>query len=140
MNAGIGNQYGRQHPAAANSRVMIVEDDPWICSAIRRLVKSDGLQLEAFSSAEDFLQAATLENATCLILDVRLPGMSGLELQSDLAAARNPVPVIFISASVDPETRSRALRAGAIAFLNKPFNDEVLLSAIHAAIHDKEIQ
>ncbi|PYX19428.1 MAG: hypothetical protein DMG82_25530 [Acidobacteria bacterium] len=69
---------------------------------------------------------------------MRLPGMNGLELQRDLAAAHKPVPVIFVSACADPQTRSLALQAGAVAFLNKPLNDEALLSAIHGAVDDKE--
>jgi FixJ family two-component response regulator len=139
MNTVLADRDGIRHLDGVSSRVMIVEDDRWVCSAIARLVKSDGLLVEAFTSAEDFLQADRVEDAACLILDVRLPGMSGLELQRALTAGHKPVPIIFVSACSDSEILLLALKAGAVAFLTKPFMDDVLLSTIHAAVHNQEI-
>jgi len=93
-----------------------------------------GLRAEGFASAEDFLQSAHLPATTCLLLDVRMPGMGGLELQRQLAAAECPIPIIFIAAHEDENTRVQALRAGAVDFLAKPFSEEALLAAVHSAL------
>jgi FixJ family two-component response regulator len=90
--------------------------------------------LAAFASAEDFRHAGPLQPTACLIVDVRMPGMSGPELQRQLATAHWPIPIIFITAQSDEAPRARVLRAGAVAFLDKPFSDEVLLRAVHAAL------
>ena len=87
-----------------------------------------------FASAQDFLQSGRLQDTACLIVDVRMPRMSGLELQQQLATADCPIPIIFITAHGDDETRAWALRAGAVAFLDKPFSDEALLGAIRSAL------
>jgi CheY-like chemotaxis protein len=92
------------------------------------------LRAEVCASAEDFLQSGHLPDTECLIVDVRMPRMSGLDLQRQLAKAHYPIPLIFITAHEDGETRTQALSAGAVAFLYKPFSDEVLLGAIHAAL------
>jgi FixJ family two-component response regulator len=139
VNATMVGRYVTERVAAVKNPVVIVEDDHWICCAIRRLLTSDGLQAEEFATAEDFLQAGRAENAACLIVDISLPGMSGLELQRALAAAHKAVPIIFVSACADSAIRSSALQGGALAFLNKPFDDEALLSAIRAAIREKEL-
>jgi FixJ family two-component response regulator len=115
--------------------ITVVDDDEAIREALQSLLRSVGLRAEMFASAEDFWHAGQLQATDCLIVDMRMPRMSGLELQQRLAAAHCPIPVIFITAHGDAETRARALRAGAVAFLDKPFSDEVLLGAVQAALH-----
>jgi FixJ family two-component response regulator len=115
--------------------IAVVDDDEAIREALQSLLRSVGLRAEMFASAEDFLQAGQRQATACLILDVRMQRMSGLELQRQLATANCPTPIIFITAHGDEETRARALRAGAVAFLDKPFSDEVLLRAVQAALH-----
>jgi FixJ family two-component response regulator len=115
--------------------ITVVDDDEAIREALQSLLRSVGLRAEVFASAEDFWHAGPLQATDCLIVDVRMPRMSGLELQRRLAAAHCPIPLIFITAHGDAETRARALRAGAVAFLDKPFSDEVLLRAVQAALH-----
>jgi len=100
---------------------------------LRSLMDSAGLVAEAFASAEEFLASPSRHDTTCLILDVRMPGMDGLELQRRLVASNWTVPVIFISAHADAEVRARALQAGAIAFFHKPFSSAALLEAIDGA-------
>ena len=97
------------------------------------LIDSIGLEAKIFSSAEEFLDSGILADSTCLILDVQLPGMSGIELQAKLSDLGCQVPIIFITAHSNLMTRERALRAGAIQFLDKPFSSDALLSAIEAA-------
>jgi FixJ family two-component response regulator len=119
---------------AERSLVAIVDDEKVVRRAIGRLVMSDGLQFQTFASAEEFLQSSTDASVSCLILDLRLPGMSGLELQQRLAADHNRTPIVFVSAHDDPESRATALGAGAVAFLAKPFKDDVLLQAVRSAM------
>jgi len=102
--------------------------------ALRRLLRSVGFTVAEFISAEEFLQAGQLQNTACVIVDVRMPGMSGLELQQHLATTHCLIPLIFITAHGDEEARARALRAGAVDFLYKPFRQEVLLGAIQSAL------
>ncbi|AXC14553.1 Transcriptional regulatory protein zraR [Acidisarcina polymorpha] len=115
-------------------RITIVDDEGEVRSALRRLLKVAGMKTQTYASAEDFLDAASGRHCDCLILDHGLPGMSGLELQSRLAARGRRVPIIFISARDDAYTRAQAMQAGALAFLGKPFSDEVLLQAVQAAL------
>jgi FixJ family two-component response regulator len=114
--------------------IAVVDDDAAIREAVQSLIRSVGLRAEVFASAQDFLQSGRLQDTACLIVDVRMPRMSGLELQQQLTTAHCPIPTIFITAHGDEETRARALRAGAVGFLNKPFGDEVLLGAVQAAL------
>jgi FixJ family two-component response regulator len=114
--------------------IAVVDDDAAIREAVQSLLRSVGLRVAVFASAEDFWQSAQRQATACLIADVLMPRMSGLELQRQLATARCPVPIIFITAHGDAETRGRALRAGAVAFLDKPFSDEALLQAVQAAL------
>ena len=114
--------------------IAVVDDDESIREALQSLLRSVGLRAEVCASAEDFLQSSRLPNTACLIVDVRMPRMSGLGLQQQLAMAHHLIPLIFITAHRDEETRRRALRGGAVAFLDKPFSDEVLLRAIHTAL------
>jgi FixJ family two-component response regulator len=114
--------------------VAIVDDDESLQSALQDLIESEGLSTLCFGSAEQFLDSDARQKAACLIADVRMPGMSGLELQAKLKAERSRIPIIFITAHGDAETRSLALRDGAVQFLTKPFDDRVLLEIVHAAL------
>ena len=107
-------------------RITIVDDEVEVCSALRRLFKAAGMKTQSYASAEDFLDALSGYRCDCLILDCGLPGMSGLELQSRLAASHRRFPIIFVSARDDVHTRAQAMQAGALAFFGKPFSDEVL--------------
>ena len=113
--------------------VFVVDDDPSMREAISRLIKSVGLNSETFSSAKEFLEYKREDVPACLVLDVRLKGQSGLELQRELAA-NNPIPIIFITGHGDIPMSVRAMKAGAVEFLTKPFNDKDLINAIHQAI------
>jgi FixJ family two-component response regulator len=115
--------------------VAIVDDDESIRESLRGLIRSIGLRVETFASAEAFATAKQLGNTDCLILDVRMPGMSGLELQRELAASKRDIPIIFITAhGSDEDVRARALRDGAVAYLSKPFSEDALLEAVSAAL------
>jgi len=114
--------------------IAVVDDDESVREALQSLLNSMGLKAEGFASAEDFLRSAHVPATRCLILDVRMPGMGGLELQRQLAAAECPIPIIFITAHGDENTRVQALRAGAVDFLAKPFSEEALLAAVHSAL------
>lgn len=117
-------------------RVSIVDDDESVREAIKSLIRSVGLGAEVFASAEDFLNSDYRRDTSCLILDVRMPGMSGLELQQQLVSADCPIPIIFITAHAsDEEARARALQSGAVDFLLKPFSEEALLSDVYAALY-----
>jgi FixJ family two-component response regulator len=115
--------------------VCIIEDDESVRRALRRLMRSVGLEAEAFASAEEFLLAAGSPAPACLILDLHLPGLSGLELQARLKANGRDIPVVFITAYGDQHVREQALRAGALAFLEKPFAEQCLLAAVRRALH-----
>ena len=114
--------------------VGIVDDDQSVRDSLSSLLRSAGYKTMAFESAEAFLNADGHSQPDCLLLDVRMPGLSGLELQSQLHGMKCMTPVIFVTAHTDDQVRARALQQGAAAFLGKPFDDEVLLSAIHSAI------
>ena len=118
-----------------NSRlVAIVDDDESVQRALQDLIESDGLSALCFGSAEQFLDSEARNKAACLIADVRMPGLSGLELQAKLKAERCRIPVVFITAHGDAELRIHAMREGAVQFLSKPFDDTVLLEIVHAAL------
>jgi FixJ family two-component response regulator len=120
--------------AGATRQVVVgVDDDFRVRESIESLVESAGYAPRVFASAEDFLQSGTLAGATCLITDVRMPGMDGIELQRRVRLERPELPVIFITAHYDEETRNRALNQGAVGFLCKPFDGVDLLEAIQAA-------
>jgi FixJ family two-component response regulator len=114
--------------------VFIVDDDLSMRTALKNLLRSVGLETEAFGSADDFLDTELADGPNCLILDVRLPGISGLHLQSELMRRNVPIPVIFITAHGDIPMSVRAMKAGAVEFLSKPFRDQDLLDAIHVAL------
>ena len=121
------------------ARISIVDDDESMREAINTLIGSMGLSVEEFSSAEDFLESGRSQVCDCLILDVRMPGLSGLELQRRLAADHSRIPIVFMTAHYSEEERARAIEAGAVDFLSKPFTEQELLNAIGAslAIHRK---
>jgi len=112
----------------------VVDDDTSVRIAIGRLIRSLGFTVEMFTSGEEFLRLGSLQKTSCLILDVHMPGMSGLQLQSHLAAAGHRIPIIFITAYPAERIRTLALRAGAVDLLYKPFSDEALLGAIGLAL------
>jgi FixJ family two-component response regulator len=116
--------------------IAIVDDDKSVQSALQDLVESEGLSTLCFGSAEQFLDSGAQRNAACLIADIRMPGISGLELQAKLKADRCRIPIIFITAHGDAKMQTQALREGALKFLAKPFDNTVLLEAVHAAIED----
>src|SRR5262245_60043492 len=110
--------------------VAIVDDDEPFRRSVERLVRSAGFRVEAFGSAEDFLERGNLDVTACAILDMKLPGMNGSDLQRRLVMRPRPMPIVFVSAHDDPNMRANALRAGAIAFLKKPFDDGALLDLL----------
>ena len=114
--------------------VSIVDDDKAVRDALGNLLESVGLQVEAFASAEEFVNSSNVNHRSCLILDVQLPRMSGLELQQRLSNKSDSVPIIFITAHANEELRNRALQEGAVSFLYKPFSSEDLLSAVHSTL------
>jgi FixJ family two-component response regulator len=114
--------------------VAIVDDDDSMRSALQGLLKAIGLPAQAFASAEEFLNSGQQHQTACLIADIRMPGMSGLELQARLNAEHCRIPTIFITAHGDTKMRMQALRAGAVEFLAKPFEDEALLESVRAAL------
>jgi FixJ family two-component response regulator len=116
--------------------VAIVDDDELMRSALQGMLKSAGMASRAFASAEEFLDSGQQRQTACLIADIRMPGMSGLELQAKLNAERCRIPIIFITAHGDTKMRMQALRAGAVEFLAKPFDDEILLESVRAALEN----
>lgn len=114
--------------------VFVVDDDPAFCQSLRLLLHSAGLRVEDYASAEGFLDAARVEHPGCLLLDVRMPGWSGLELQAHLNAKAIRIPIIFITGHGDIPMAVRAVKAGAVDFIEKPFDDDMLLSRIHRAL------
>lgn len=115
--------------------VVIVDDDELMRSALQGLMKEAGFQALTFASAEEFLNSGEQERTACLIADIRMPGMSGLDLQSKLNRDRIRIPIIFITALGDETMRMQALRAGAVEFLSKPFDDDALLDTVRAALN-----
>jgi FixJ family two-component response regulator len=114
--------------------VAIVDDDDLMRGALQGLLKEAGLPARAFASADEFLKSGQQHETACLITDIRMPGMSGLELQAKLNADQCRIPTIFITAHGDANMRMQALRAGAVEFLAKPFDDEALLETVRAAL------
>ena len=114
--------------------VAIIDDDDSVRRALQDLIETEGLSTLCFASAAQFLDFEARHQAACVICDIRMPDMSGLDLQAKLKAERFPVPIIFITAHGNAEMRTRALRGGAEEFLTKPFDDAVLLETVHAAL------
>ena len=120
----------------ANDRplVAIVDDDELLRRSVERLVRSAGFRVETFGSAEDFLTRGNMDRTACAVLDMKLPGMNGFDLHQRLITRPRPMPIVFVSAHEYAVMRANALRAGAIAFLRKPFDDSALLDALDRAI------
>ena len=116
--------------------VAIVDDDDSMRGALRGLLKAVGLPAIAFASAEEFLKSGQQQQTACLIADIRMPGMSGLELQAQLNAEQCRIPTIFITAHGDERMRMQALRAGAVEFLTKPFDNKALIESVRAALEN----
>ena len=114
--------------------VAVVDDDESFRGALQRLVKSAGFPVQSFASAEDFLKSGQQNDTGCLITDIRMPGMSGLDLQAKLNAELCPIPTIFITAHGDEKMRLQAMRGGAVKFLAKPFDDAILLESVRTAL------
>lgn len=125
---------GENNTVAAGARISVVDDDQSMREAVNTLIGSMGLSIEEFSSAEDFLDSGRSQVFDCLILDVRMPGLSGLELQRRLIADNRPVPIVFITAHYSEKERTMAMKAGAVDFLTKPFTEQELLNAITASL------
>jgi len=117
--------------------VSIVDDDESLRRSVKNLLTSVGFQVETFASAEAFLESAHRADTRCVVLDLRMPGMSGLDLLMHLAATGSPIPVVILTAHSDDEARRRTLQAGAVAFLGKPFHGEALLGAVRRALAEK---
>jgi len=120
-------------PAAA-SMVFVIDDDPLVRAAIQGMLKSVGLHSETFGTPQEFLRSKRPDGPSCLILDVRLPGVNGLEFQRELADAGIRIPIIFITGHGDIQMSVKAMKSGAVEFLTKPFRDQDLLDAIHQAL------
>jgi FixJ family two-component response regulator len=115
--------------------VAIVDDDRSVQSALKDLMESAGLEARCFGSAEEFLEPDQRNQTGCLVADIRMPGMSSLELQAKLKAEGSHIPIIFITAHGDAKTKMKAMKAGAVEFLSKPFDDEVLLQKVRHALN-----
>ena len=125
----------------AAEMVFVIDDDESIREALKSLIRSVGLSVETFASAQDFLQSSRPDVPSCLILDVRMPGLSGLDLQRDLAETNIQIPIIFITGHGDIPMSVRAMKAGAVEFLTKPFRDQDLLDAIQQALErDRQVR
>src|SRR5436305_1546093 len=118
--------------------ISVVDDDESIRKSTSLLIESFGLEAAAFESAESLLKSSQFHETSCLIIDLRMLGVNGRQLQSHLAAAGYKIPIIFITAYDNKESRQQAMQAGAVAFLSKPFNDELLLETIRATLRDGE--
>jgi len=118
----------------ANSTVLVIDDDPDLRASVGRLLRSLGLDAQLFASISDFLKSDPPDGPTCLVLDVRLPGQSGLDLQRELTAANRELPIIFITGHGDIPMSVQAMKGGAIEFLTKPFRDQELLDAIQLGL------
>jgi RNA polymerase sigma factor (sigma-70 family) len=114
--------------------VFVIDDDESMRRALERLLRSDGLHVETFSAASDFIGRPLPDRPACIVLDLRMPGLSGLEVQESLARAGREIPIIFVSGYADVPSSVRALKAGAFDFLQKPFSDQQLLDVIHEAL------
>jgi FixJ family two-component response regulator len=120
---------------SSSQLVAIVDDDQSVQRALKDLMESAGLSARCFGSAEEFLEWDHRDRTCCLITDIRMPGMSGLELQAKLKADGSPIPIIFITAHNDAKTKMQAMNAGAVDFLSKPFDDELLLEKVRPRLN-----
>jgi len=114
--------------------IAVVDDDASVREAATNLFRSMGFKVRAFASAEDFLSSGAVEDASCLVLDVQMPGMGGLSLQKHLAAAGRHIPIVFVTGYPDDTVRAKALQSGAVCFLTKPFDEGELLDGLRTAL------
>ena len=135
----LGHEVGSSPMATARPIVFVVDDDVWIRESLQTLLQDEGWQPETFASAQEFLDRPRPLTPSCLVLDVSLPGLDGLELQKRIAAERTDMPIIFITGHGDIPMSVGAMKAGAIEFLTKPFSDEVLLTAIRQALERSRV-
>jgi FixJ family two-component response regulator len=133
----LKDNHGCEEKASEGPLVSIVDDDVSVRRSTQRLLSSSGLRAEAFASAEEFLQSGLVDETACLLLDVSMPGMNGLELQRRLAETDRLIPIIFLSARASEEEERQALRGGAAKFLRKPVSKEMLLQAIFTVLENK---
>jgi FixJ family two-component response regulator len=126
--------WGRRPVSATGALIAVVDDDDSVRRATRRLLRATGYEVETYSSGAEFLDAVKDRRPGCVIVDLHMPGMSGLEVQSTLTVSGLDIPVLFITAYDDPGARDRAVQAGAVGYLRKPFSEEALLKAIDAAL------
>lgn len=129
-----GGLANRSEAADPRPLVFVIDDDDSVRRALERLLRSDGLDVESFGSPKQFLARPVPDRPACVLLDLRLPGASGLEVQDNLARARHNIPVIFMSGYADVGSSVRALKAGAVDFLQKPLSDQALLDVVHDAL------
>src|SRR5215467_12604663 len=130
----LGHELGSSRMATAKPIVFVVDDDAWVRESLETLIHDQGWQPETFASAQEFLDRPRVSTPSCLVLDISLPGLNGLELQKRVAVERTDIPIIFITGHGDIPMSVGAMKAGAVEFLTKPFNDEVLLTAIRQAL------
>ena len=130
----LGHEVGSSPMATAKPIVFVVDDDVWIRESLQTLLRDEGWHPETFASAQEFLDRPRAFVPSCLVLDISLPGLNGLELQKRIAVERTDMPIIFITGHGDIPMSVGAMKAGAVEFLTKPFNDEVLLTAIRQAL------
>ena len=130
----LGHEVGSSPMATAKPIVFIVDDDAWVRESLETLIRDEGLQPETFASAQEFLDRPRVSTPSCLVLDISLPGLNGLELQERVAVERTDLPIIFITGQKDEDVRKRAFQQGAVKFLYKPFSDSALLDAVNAAL------
>jgi FixJ family two-component response regulator len=125
-----------KHGESTSERLLlsVIDDDERLRESVPELLREFGFAARAFSSGQEFLSSEYMDKTRCLILDVAMPGMSGLDLQEELKRRGQAIPIIFISAQMDEDIRKRALRRGAVKFLHKPFSDSALLDAVNAAL------
>jgi FixJ family two-component response regulator len=135
----LGHEMGSSPMATAKPIVFVVDDDVWVRESLETLVRDEGWQPETFSSAQQFLDRPRAVTPSCLVLDISLPGLNGLELQKRVAVERTDMPIIFITGHGDIPMSVGAMKAGAVEFLTKPFNDEVLLTAIRRALEQSRL-
>jgi len=135
----LGHEMGSSPMATAKPIVFVVDDDVWVRESLETLVRDEGWQPETFSSAQQFLDRPRAVTPSCLVLDISLPGLDGLELQKRVAVERTDMPIIFITGHGDIPMSVGAMKAGAVEFLTKPFNDEVLLTAIRRALEQSRL-
>jgi len=115
-------------------QVAVVDDEPSVLQALRRLLRSAGFQVAIYASADEFLRSPTPEKHACVVLDVQMPGLNGLDLQKVIVSMKAPIPIIFITAHHEEDVRARAMAMGAVGFLEKPFDDQVLIDLIEKIV------